>query len=360
MANYLPHQHNLNELKGKEIVIQPDRIECEEISVMILTGDAINERYHTALMCASMKDVVADDEPVYDLYTIRLFVQAMINVFGSRIVALAGLKRVLRDYANVELNVTEIPMNSARAEELLEDEEYKAGKVLFNLSQVSNPNVTMLAYSATVLLLAGKRVSKLSVKNWTETRVRGLCAAMGTNIDIGNVTTLNLVTAQRIYQKMSFLTSLRAILIRILMGSAGTNTLTAKVSASMLNLLAFAEMGHIRAVQELIFGKFPELLAMRELQGSLRILKDAWEYLQGLPEKERPYAKMLYNGLQTKALQRDRFVLITDAAFAVDPNIYSSYQHYPGPSGPMGYQIQRKVSAYLHSLVKDTSRTSSK
>lgn len=219
-------------------------------------------------------------------------------------------------------------------------------------TDLPNPRVVTMAYCATILLLAGKQLSEASVNVWTGRRVRGLSASMGTSIEIASVTPFNLQAAVRIYQKLSMLVPLRAAMVRVLFGTTGTGNQIASVSAAMLNLLAWSEMNHIRMIQDYIFGRFPELLTMKQLQGSsIGVLKTAWEYLNDLDERERPYAKLLYSPQHTKALQRDHFVLLTDAAHAVGTYLHNSLAHYQGDTqGTAGAGIKKIVREYLVSL----------
>lgn len=115
--------------------------------------------------------------------------------------------------------------------------------------------------------------TEASATAWTGRRVRGLSASMGTSIELASVTPFNLQVATRVYQKLSMMIPLGAALVRLLFGATGTGSQVASLSAAMLNLLAWSEMNHIRMIQEYIFGRFPEILAMKQLQGSIQGLK---------------------------------------------------------------------------------------
>lgn len=175
---------------------------------------------------------------------------------------------------------------------------------------------------------------------------------MGTVIDPGSVTPFNPKMAQMIYQKISVQTELRAKFIRILFSAAaGADTLQTRAAKAMLNSLAWAEMSYFWMVHEFILLRYPELLAIPLLQSCNRVLETAYKYMQQLPEEERPYAKLLYDSQQTKALKRDRFLLLIDAADAVRNHLYPYFANYQGGStGRAGVAIKRTVGDYLKSL----------
>lgn len=124
------------------------------------------------------------------------------------------------------------------------------------------------------------------------------------------------------------------------------------LAGTITSLLAWSEMNHVRMVQDYVFGRYPEVLAMRELQGSsLGVLDDAWKYLNELAPGERAYAKLLFPPHATKALQSDRFIVLIDAAHAIGNHIYASFTNYGGDTqGTLGSVIKRRVSRYLSIL----------
>ncbi|CAH2088645.1 unnamed protein product [Euphydryas editha] len=68
-------------------------------------------------------------------------------------------------------------------------------------------------------------------------------------------------------------------MVRVLFGTTGTGRTVAFLSAAMLNLLAWSEMNHMKMIQEYLFGRFPELLAMKQLQGpSTETRLESWGF----------------------------------------------------------------------------------
>lgn len=282
----------------------------------------------------------------------RLYIQVLVLIFGKGVLNAIRADNLLSD-AGLSLVIDEIDQTNDQAmDELANDSETVDCMAKMMIKDMSNPRVVALAYCGTILLLAGKQLTEASATNWTQRRVRGLAASMGTTVSASSVTPFNLQASIQVYQKLSMLVPLRAAMVRLLFGATGVGKQIASLSAAMLNLLAWSEMNHIRMIQDYIFGRFPELLAMKQLQGSsIGVLKTAWAYLNKLDERERPYAKLLYGPQETKALQRDQFVLLTDAAHEVGTYLHSSLSNYKGDTlGTAGAGIKKLVKEYLMSL----------
>lgn len=179
-----------------------------------------------------------------------------------------------------------------------------------------------------------------------------MAASIGATIEAGTVVPLSHDTALKIYQRVSFHYSVRATMVRMLFYLVGKPGAPGAQAGTLTFLLAWSEMNHIRMVQDYVFERYLEVLTMRELQGStLGILDDAWNYLNELAPGERAYAKLLFPPHATKSLQRDRFILLVDAAHAIGNHIYASFTNYGGYTrGTLGTGIKRRVTSYLQSL----------
>lgn len=336
--------------EGK-ISIVLDKIDKEDITIRCFASTQYSTFQHTLLICNTLNEIFMG-ESTSDNDAVRLYLQAMVLIFGKGVLNAIRADNILAD-AGLSLTLDEIDSNDQDSiNDLLSDTETIDCMNKMMVQDMSNPRVVALAYCGTILLLAGKQVTEASVVNWTQRRVRGLAASMGTTIETTSVTPFNLQTSVRVYQKLSMLVPLRAAMVRLLFGVTGTGKHVAALAAAMLNLLAWSEMNHIRMIQDYIFGRFPELLAMKQLQGSsIGVLRTAWTYLGRLDERERPYAKLLYGPQETKALQRDQFVLLTDAAHEVGTYLHSSLSNYKGDTiGTAGAGIKKLVKEYLLSL----------
>lgn len=336
--------------EGK-ICVVPDRVVSETITIFCFSQTSYTAFNHTNLMCGTIYEIF-QGESTNDIEAVRLFVQALVLIFGKGVINAIKADQIL-ERASVNLVVQEInPNDQVSMDALTNDPEAVACRARLGVAESTNPQTLLLAYCGAVLLLAGKQINDASAAVWTARRVRGLAASMGTVVEQSSIIPFHVATALRVYQKLSLLIPLRASMVRVLFGSTGLGTQVASMSATLLNLLAWSEMNHVRMVQEYLFGRFPELLMIKQLQGStMGILKTAWTYLESLDERERPYAKLLYGPQQTKALQRDRFVLLTDAAHAVGSYLHSSFTNYQGDThGTAGSVVQKIVTEYLMSL----------
>lgn len=336
--------------EGKISVVL-DKIDKEDITIRCFSSTQYSSYHHTLLMCNTINEIFIG-ESTSDNDAVRVYLQAMVLIFGKGVLNAIRADNILND-AGLNLLLDEIDPNDAQAmEDLGTDSETVDCMNKMMIKDMHNPRIIAMAYCGTILLLAGKQLTEASVINWTQRRIRGLSASMGTTIETTSVTPFNLQASVRIYQKLSMLVPLRASMVKLLFGSTGVGKHVAALSAAMLNLLAWSEMNHIRMIQDYIFGRFPELLAMKQLQGSsIGVLRTAWSYLNKLDERERPYAKLLYGPQETKALQRDQFVLLTDAAHEVGTYLHSSLSNYKGDTiGTAGAGIKKLVKEYLISL----------
>lgn len=336
--------------EGKISVVL-DKIDKEDITIRCFSSTQYSSYHHTLLMCNTINEIFIG-ESTSDNDAVRVYLQAMVLIFGKGVLNAIREDNILND-AGLNLLLDEIDPNDAQAmEDLGTDSETVDCMNKMMIKDMHNPRIIAMAYCGTILLLAGKQLTEASVINWTQRRIRGLSASMGTTIETTSVTPFNLQASVRIYQKLSMLVPLRASMVKLLFGSTGVGKHVAALSAAMLNLLAWSEMNHIRMIQDYIFGRFPELLAMKQLQGSsIGVLRTAWSYLNKLDERERPYAKLLYGPQETKALQRDQFVLLTDAAHEVGTYLHSSLSNYKGDTiGTAGAGIKKLVKEYLISL----------
>lgn len=336
--------------EGK-ISVALDKIDKEEITVRCFSSSQYSAYHHTLLICNTVNEIFVG-ESTSDNDAVRLYLQVMVLIFGKGVLSAIRADNLLSD-AGLALILDEIdPTDSQSMADLENDSETEDCMNKMMIRDMNNPRVVALAYCGAILLLAGKQLTEASAINWTQRRVRGLSASMGTTIAATSVTPFNLQASIQVYQKLSMLVPLRASMVRLLFGATGVGKHIASLSAAMLNLLAWSEMNHIRMIQDYIFGRFPELLAMKQLQGSsIGVLKTAWAYLNRLDERERPYAKLLYGPQETKALQRDQFVLLTDAAHEVGTYLHSSLSNYRGDTvGTAGAGIEKLVKEYLMSL----------
>lgn len=328
-----------------------DKITKEPVTVRCFKNRTYSQELHVLLMCNTINEIF-EGESTSDQDAVRLVLQAMILIFGRGVLDSIRADRIMDDAA-IELIIDEInDEDQAACNELREDPETVACLNRLGVQNMPNPQVILLAYCGSILLLAGKQLNEASNISWTSHRVRGLSASMGTSIELTSVVPFSVIAAIRVYQKLSMLVPLRAKMVRILFGTTGTGAIVPSMAAAMLTLLSWSDMNHIKMVQDYIFGRFPELLAMKQLQGARTgVLKTAWAYLRSLDARERPFAKLLYSPQQTKALQRDKLVLITDAAHAVGAYLHVSFNNYKGDTqGTAGQGIKKIVTDYLQSL----------
>lgn len=334
-----------------KITVDLDKIQAEHIILRCFKGKSYSSEQHTLLMCNTIYDIFTGDSSA-DVDAVRIFLQALIMIFGKQVLTSTSAAQKLLA-AGIAYDLEEIDETSeAEVEELRQDEDTVECLKLLSVASLSNPQVVMMAYCGAILLLIGKQLTESSLTAWTGRRVRGLAASMGTTVETARVIQFSLTTACNIYQKLSMLVPIRAATVRVLFGMTGVGSAVASLSGAMLNLLAWSEMNHVRMVQDYLFGRFPEILSIKQLQGStIGVLRSAWDYLGTLPERERPYAKLLYGPQKTKSLQREKFVLLTDAAHAVGTYLHTSMANYQGDTlGTAGSAVRKIVMDYLTSL----------
>jgi hypothetical protein len=91
-------------------------------------------------------------------------------------------------------------------------------------------------------------------------------------------------------------------------------------------------MNHVLLIDYYLFNKYPEILRIRAVRDNMSKYNQAlsYEYLASLPPDERLYVKLMRPRMDTNVLNRNNFIMLSSAAFAVAKYENPSTRNYRG------------------------------
>jgi hypothetical protein len=203
-----------------------------------------------------------------------------------------------------------------------------------------------------LLLLIGKSVTTVGYEGWINYRLRTFPGVLGISDD-DFIWVLRTSPAQRALAVLSTLLSanqsLRTRLFHVCLRASASNcNIISQVFGTVLCLLCGVEMNHILLIDYFVFTKYPEILCIRAVHDNMAQFNQAMEYLATVPEEERMYVKLMRPRVDTSILNRNKFIMLSSAAYVTAKYENPSMKNYRGGQETVtGGHIDKIVTTYL-------------
>lgn len=255
--------------------------------------------------------------------------------------------------AGFHLEITRIHSN----EQALENLDRQGAKFLGTFDTENSRNLYLHHSDQKVLMLGiilcamVKNITPEGYDGWMKNRVRGFAGSLGMTEDNHCWSESQWPIQEALSCFQSFMSAnhgLRHRLFMVCVAVSRNSSRIANLFRDVLNLLRGSEMNHYILIDCYIFGKYPELLMIRQLRDDMTLYNNATAFLHSLHPGEMMYVRILKTKDETAVLNRNNFRILAAAATIVAQFEHQSFRFYRGGSeGQIHSTLKYVITSYL-------------